>query len=120
MIVSAPAQRQSQELVRGIVGLSDQTPEGCSRDTVDLKNQCPNGARIVTVPGDGATIREFTVGRLVIATEAVGSNALWAGVSPMLAMSGGRLVAISTPRGWRGWWATTCTTAGRRGGHGKC
>jgi hypothetical protein len=43
--------------------------------------------------------------RLLVVDEAARvPNDLYASVRPMLAVSGGRLIALSTPFGTRGWW----------------
>lgn len=64
-----------------------------------------NGSRIVSLPGEESTFRGFSAVRLIVIDEAArvkdeAVDALW----PMLAVSGGRIIALSTPAGMRGWW----------------
>jgi hypothetical protein len=64
-----------------------------------------HGSRIVSLPGREGTIRGYSGVRLLIVDEAAWvPNDLYVSVRPMLAVSGGRLVALSTPHGNRGWW----------------
>jgi hypothetical protein len=63
-----------------------------------------NGSRIVALPGREGTIRSFSgVNLLVIDEAARVPDDLYRSVRPMLAVSGGRLAALSTPFGKRGW-----------------
>jgi hypothetical protein len=64
-----------------------------------------SGSRIVARPGKEGTVRGFSgVDLLVIDEASRVHNDLYASVRPMLAVSGGRLLAHSTPFGTRGWW----------------
>jgi hypothetical protein len=63
-----------------------------------------NGSEIVALPGDGDTIRGYSGPRLVVLDEASRiPDDVMAATVPMLVASGGRLVALSTPRGRAGW-----------------
>jgi hypothetical protein len=63
-----------------------------------------NGSRILSLPGDEQTIRGYSGPRLLVIDEASRvPDALYYAVRPMLAVSKGRLVALSTPCGRRGW-----------------
>jgi hypothetical protein len=62
-----------------------------------------NGSRIVSLPNNADSIRSFSAPKLVIADEASRiDDPVFAAISPMLAISNGRLVELSTPRGKRG------------------
>ncbi len=64
-----------------------------------------NGSRIVSLPGTEATVRSYSGVRLLLIDEASRvPDDLYYAVRPMIAVSGGRLVALSTPFGRRGWW----------------
>jgi hypothetical protein len=66
-----------------------------------------NGSRITNLPGgkEGDSIRGYSaVDLLVIDEAAFVPDQLYGAVRPMLAVSGGRLIALSTPHGSRGWW----------------
>ncbi len=106
VLVLAPAQRQSVELYRklraayGALGIT--VPPSAESA---LRLELANGSRIVALPGKEATIRGFSGVRLLIVDEAARvSGDLYLAIRPMLAVSGGRLIALSTPYGNRGWW----------------
>ncbi len=62
-----------------------------------------NGSRIVVLPGKEATIRGFSGVNLLVIDEASRvPDELYQSVRPMLAVSGGRIVLLSTPFGKRG------------------
>jgi hypothetical protein len=63
-----------------------------------------NGSRIVSLPGEEATIRGFSGVRLLLVDEAARvCDNLYRAVRPMLAVSRGRLVALSTAFARQGW-----------------
>ncbi len=62
-----------------------------------------NGSRVVCIPDLEATVRGFSAVTLIVADEASRiDDALYVAVTPMLAVSGGRLILLSTPAGKRG------------------
>jgi hypothetical protein len=84
-----------------------------------LSMEFANGSRIISLPGSPDTIVGFSAISLLILDEAARiKDDLYALVRPMLAVSGGRLIALSTPFGRRGWfwsaWAR-CDEARLRG-----
>jgi len=102
-IISSPTERQSIELFRKIrtfynaIGAPDLSRELTT--TLELTT----GSRIVALPGDPETIRGFSAASLAILDEAARvPDSLYLAVSPMLAVSGGRLLLLSTPKGRRG------------------
>ena len=100
----APALRQSQELFGKVAGFYRDlgrpvAPQGERKLSLELEN----GSRIVTLPGSEKTIRGFSGAALLIVDEAARiDDALYYSVRPMLAVSGGRLMMMSTPYGRRG------------------
>jgi hypothetical protein len=69
-----------------------------------LRLELVNGSRIISLPGEEATIRGYSgVALLVIDEAARVDDALYYSVRPMLAASRGRLIALTTPFGRRGW-----------------
>jgi hypothetical protein len=68
-----------------------------------LRIELANGSRIICLPGKEATIRGYSGVRLLIVDEASRvPDDLYQAVRPMLAVSGGRIVLLSTPFGRRG------------------
>jgi hypothetical protein len=106
IILLSPSLRQSGELFRKCLDayrLADRPvpPEAETKLTLELQN----GSRIISLPSSEATIRGFSGVRLIVVDEASRvPDELIAAVRPMLAVSGGRLIALSTPAGKRGWW----------------
>jgi hypothetical protein len=70
-----------------------------------LKLELENGSRIISLPGQETTIRGYAGVSLLIVDEASRvKDDLYYSIRPMLAVSNGRLIALSTPFGTRGWW----------------
>jgi hypothetical protein len=106
ILLLSPTQDQSVELFRKAVevyhGLGEPVP--AEAESV-LRLELANGSRIVSRPGNEKSNRGFSGARLLIIDEASRvDDALYSAVTPILAVSGGRLVALSTPFGRRGWW----------------
>ena len=104
-LLLAPAWRQSAELFRKLTdaynALGQPVP---AKSATATSLELVNGSRVVSLPGQEGTIRGFSgVDLLVIDEAARVPDELYLSVRPMLAVSGGRLVALSTPWGRRGW-----------------
>jgi hypothetical protein len=105
VLVLSPSQRQSGELFRKVLDLFGalERPMGVTAESA-LRLELANGSRVVALPGDEKNIRCFSgVALLVIDEAARVADALYYAVRPMLAVSQGQLVALSTPFGKRGW-----------------
>ena len=69
-----------------------------------LRLELANGSRIVSLPGLEGPVRGYSGVRLLVIDEAARvSDELYYSIRPMLAVSGGSLIALSTPFGKRGW-----------------
>jgi Terminase large subunit, T4likevirus-type, N-terminal len=100
----APALRQSQELFGKVISfyhnISRPVMPSAERK---LSLELENGSRIVTLPGSEKTIRGFSGASLLILDEAARvEDELYFAVRPMLAVSGGALMMLTTPYGKRG------------------
>jgi hypothetical protein len=100
----APTLRQSQELFGKVSGFyRDLGRPVSARAERKLSLELENGSRIVTLPGTEKTIRGFSGTTLLVVDEAARvDDALYFAVRPMLAVSGGALMMLSTPYGKRG------------------
>jgi hypothetical protein len=111
----APALRQSQELFGKVLGLYrdlDRPVKSAAERKLSLELE--NGSRIITLPGSEKTIRGFSGTSLLVLDEAARvEDELYFAVRPMLAVSGGALMMLSTPHGKRGVFYEEWT-----GGHG--
>jgi hypothetical protein len=106
ILVLSPSQRQSGELFKDkVLPLYNKLdrPVPVTQESA-LQMALSNGSRIITLPGDEATVRCYSGVKLIIIDEAARvPDVLYFAVRPMLATSKGRLVALSTPFGKRGW-----------------
>jgi hypothetical protein len=105
VLIVTPTLRQSQELLRKVREdhLALGSPGNVVRGSLD-RLEMGNGSRVLGLPGREGTIRSFGGVRLLVLDEAARiPDSLYRSVRPMLAVSRGRLVALSTPWGCRGW-----------------
>jgi hypothetical protein len=104
VLLAAPTLRQSDELYRKVLAAYaalDRPVAARSKTTTHL--ELTNGSRLVALPGNEATIRSFSRVALVLLDEAARvPDDVYGAVRPMLAVSAGRLVCLSTPFGCRG------------------
>jgi hypothetical protein len=106
VLVLAPAERQAKETFSKVAGLyrkarPDNTipPDSYRKLGMELTN----GSRIEALPGTEKTIRGFSGVDLLILDEAARvDDGLYFAVRPMLAVSGGALMMLSSPAGRRG------------------
>ncbi len=105
VLVVSPSQRQSAELFRTMLTLYRSLGRPVPAEAENfLSLTLENGSRIVALPADPVTIRGFAACRLVVIDEgAFVSDDTMAAVRPMLSVSHGRMLAMSTPYGRRGW-----------------
>ncbi len=105
VLVLSPSMRQSGELFRKALGLYRSlgrpvAAEAESALTLTLENR----SRLVCLPGSESTVRGYSGVRLLVVDEASRvDDELLAAIRPMMAVSGGRMIALSTPAGKRGW-----------------
>jgi hypothetical protein len=104
ILILAPAERQAKELFSKVAeayrALGHIIPADSYRK---LGMELANGSRIEALPGSERTIRGFSGVDLLLVDEASRvADELYFAVRPMLAVSGGRLMMLSTPYGRRG------------------
>jgi hypothetical protein len=125
-LILSPGLRQSCELFRKIIDSFNAVGRPLET-TVENRTQLEleTHSRIVCLPGREATIRGFSNPELLIVDEAARvPDDLYRSVRPMLAVGRGRLIALSTPFGqrgffWKEWtdaaaaWKRVCVPADR-------
>jgi hypothetical protein len=121
VLLLSPTLRQSAELLLKVLALfgalGRPVPTVRRRDN-SLKLELANGSRILSLPGAEATVRGFSGVRLLVIDEAARvPDDLYRAVRPMLAVSGGRLLVLSTPFGRRGWFYDEWMGVGATGWH---
>src|SRR5260370_23406423 len=106
ILVVSRIQGQSQLLFRAIVDMWRRVGELVPADAESrLHLELANGSRIAALPGAEQSIRGWSAVKLLLIDEASRvPDDLYAAVRPMVAISRGRIMAMSTPWGKRGWW----------------
>ena len=103
-LLLSPSLRQSQELFRkvsGMVRITKTMPRLIEDSKLFLTLE--NRSRIVSLPGSEGTVRGYSEASLIVLDESAQvEDELYKAIRPTLAVSGGSLVLLSTPRGRRG------------------
>ncbi len=114
VLILSPSLRQSGLVQRKVMHIYNAVgrPVAATEESA-LQLTLANGSRIVALPGQEGTVRGYSgVTRLIIDEASRVDDSLYYGTRPMLATSGGRLIAMSTPWGKRGWWHHEWTEGG--------
>ncbi len=107
ILIVCPSERQSGELLRKIKSILLQTDVDFSRDSV-LQVELENNSRILALPSSESNIRSFSAVNLLLCDEASRiDEAVFFAVKPMLAVSKGKIVLLSSPFGRRGFFYET-------------
>ena len=115
ILLLSPSQRQSGELFRKVKDVANAlgADAGPVVEESALRVEFANGSRVVCLPGTEATVRSYSAPSLVVIDEASRvPDELYQAVRPMLAVSHGRLVLLSTPFGKRGFFHKEWTEGG--------
>ena len=106
VLLLSPSQRQSGELFKKCMTVYRAVGRATVAESENASTlMLENGSRIISLPGTSATVRGYSGVRLLIVDEASRvQDELIGAIRPMLAVSGGRIIALSTPAGKRGWW----------------
>jgi len=105
----APTQRQSSELFRKVLDVYRTAGKPVDSEAESrLSLELTNGSRVVALPGKEGSIRSFSGVTLLLLDEAARiPDELLAAVRPMLAVSAGRMIALTSAWGRRGWFFTS-------------
>jgi hypothetical protein len=103
-LILAPSERQAKETFAKVLGLYRKLGHTVPSDSHrKLGLPLANGSRIEALPGSERTIRGFSAVDLLILDEAARvADDLYHALRPMLAVSRGALMLLSTPAGERG------------------
>lgn len=104
VLILSPSLRQSVETFRKVTTTYAALGQPVAVDAESaLRLELENGSRVIALPGKEATVRGISAVQLLIIDEAARvADELYHAVRPMLAVSGGRLLVMSTPFGKRG------------------
>ena len=106
-LLVSPSLRQSGELFKRaitlyrLLGGTAVPPDAETQLSLTLRN----GSRIVSLPGGESTLRGYSPHLVVIDEAARVDDDTFLAIRPMLAVTNGRIVAMSTPAGRRGWFS---------------
>lgn len=98
VLMLSPGQRQSGELFRK----SLQSYRLLGRPVAPVSEaqtslELGNGSRIVSLPGTEATVRSYSADLILVDEAARVPDDVWDAIRPMVAVTGGRIVLLSTP-----------------------
>jgi len=101
----SPSLRQSSELFHTVARFYGALAEPVAAEAESaLRLELANESRVISLPGQESTVRGYAGVSLLIVDEAARvPDDLYYSIRPMLAVSNGRLIALSTPWGRRGW-----------------
>ena len=104
-LLLSPSERQSKEIFRKVKEVYNAVrPPIKPISDNKLEYEFDNGSRVAALPGKEESIRSFSgVDLLVIDEASRVDDVLYRSVRPMLAVSNGQLVCLTTPWGKRGW-----------------
>lgn len=104
VLMLSPSQRQSTELFRKVVELME-TLHWPTPPTLEslTRVELANGGRVVSLPGSEATVRGYSGASLIVDEAARVPEELFNAIRPMLAVSQGRMVCLTTPWLKAGW-----------------
>lgn len=106
VVIISPGQRQSDELYakcRAVYRQLGRPVPAAGESASELRLE--NESRIVSLPGTEGTTRGLSgVDLLVIDEASRVADEIYTAVLPMVGVSGGSVLALSTPHGARGWW----------------
>jgi phage terminase large subunit-like protein len=103
-LIVSPTERQSQLLFRkaldGYHALGRPVP---ARSETAMQLELDSGSRIIALPGKEGTIRGYSANLVLFDEAARVPDEVYAAVTPMVGVTRGRIIAMSTPFGARGW-----------------
>jgi len=113
-LLLSPSLRQSQELFKKCVGFYRALGRPIAPEAESaLRLELEHGSRIIALPGAESTIRGYSGVSLLIIDEASRlEDDIYRAMRPSLAVSGGRLILLSSPFGRRGFFHEEWTNGG--------
>jgi hypothetical protein len=114
IVIISPSLSQSSESLKKVKQLLAGMPDkpGITKDN-ESRLEFGNGSRIIALPGSSITSRGFSAVDLLIIDEASRViDEIYYSVRPLVAVSNGRIVVLSTPFGKRGFFYITWIDGG--------
>lgn len=112
-LLLSPSERQSGELFKKVLDVYTRTGRSIpTKSQSALRLELSNGSRIEALPGTESSIRGYSAVDLLVCDEASRiPDELWFAVRPMVSVSQGDILALSTPFGKRGWFYSEWSTS---------
>ncbi len=101
ILLLSPALRQSLELFKKVNDFSIYLGIEKVEDSKQYMT-LPNGSRIVSLPGRGGTVRGYSPDLLIVDEASYVPDELFYAIDPMLAVTHGDIILLSTPHGKQG------------------
>jgi hypothetical protein len=104
IVIIAPIQKQAVEVRRTAEQFLRAAVPGLEpTSSTETRIELANGSRIIALPSEPHTIRGYAVHLLIIDEAARVTDEVFTAALPMLVVTGGRIIALTTPSGPQGW-----------------
>ena len=104
VLIVSVGQRQAQELLRHAMAAYRSLGRPIPAEAENaLSLTLESGSRIIAVPGDQSTIRGYSADLLILDEAAQVPDGTYDAVLPMVTATRGRILALTSPWGRRGW-----------------
>lgn len=114
-LVISPGERQSKELVRTASVFYRRLGRPIPTDAESkLTLELETGSRIIALPGTESTIRTYTADLVIFDEASRIPDEVYYAVRPMVTITRGRKIAMTTPFGKRGWFYDAWTDPAQR------
>jgi hypothetical protein len=108
-LIVSRAKRQSDLLFEKVIDIFEAIPDKPTGARVMAgRLELPNGSRIISLPGNERTVRGLSADLVVVDEAAQVPDKLFNAVVPIVAARNGRIIALSTPYGQRGFFYKAC------------
>lgn len=110
VLLVSPSLPQSQEIFRKCLTAYRDLgkPKGVARESA-LRLEMENGSRIISLPGSEKTNVGYSADLVIIDEAARTPAELVESMLPVVAVTGGSVIALTTPKGARGWFYSLWT-----------
>lgn len=120
ILIASATLKQSEEMFKKVSDASKYIDRLETIGNSLTKMLLKNGSRVITLPGTGSSVRSYTAPDLIILDEASWAvEELYAAIRPMMLMSKGQIILISTPHGKQGFFYNVWSHHGEVDPHGN-
>ena len=106
VLMVSPSLRQSQELFRKALMMYRTLGQTVPAEAESaLRIELANGSRVISLPAGEGHIRGYSASLILLDEASRIPDDLFIAIRPMVAITAGRIIAMSTPAGLRGWFS---------------